>query len=170
MTLPTGQISMSQVNTELGKAPALSISLGAADVRALAGKPSGAIGMYDPRGKSSSLYTGVITSGDSFGFFVGYLDGAGGSISSKYINSTHHIFALAFQYNLGPPLIMLTILETASGNQSSFDNWTSLTLISSSVSITLYRVNGSKVGPSQWSFSTTTNPFTIGSNTTVIIN
>ncbi|MDK9739278.1 hypothetical protein KI655_18445 [Vibrio sp. D404a] len=51
----SGALSMSQVNVELGHTSNRPISLGQADVRALAGKPSGPISFADLRGKSSSL-------------------------------------------------------------------------------------------------------------------
>lgn len=53
MTLPTGTITMNDVNLELGKASGALISLNDADVRALAEKPSGTISMDDLRGKSA---------------------------------------------------------------------------------------------------------------------
>lgn len=53
MTLPaTGSISMAQVAAELGVSQT-GINLNQANVRALAGKPSGAISMSDLRGKSA---------------------------------------------------------------------------------------------------------------------
>lgn len=52
MTLPTGQISMAQVNVELGRPAGQRISMGDAAVRALAGLPSGQISMGQLRGKS----------------------------------------------------------------------------------------------------------------------
>lgn len=55
MTLPTGQISMSQVNTELGIASTTLISLNQANVRTLAGVPSGQISMSNLQGKSNQL-------------------------------------------------------------------------------------------------------------------
>lgn len=54
MTLPTGTISMSQVNTELGRSATATISLGESAVRTLAGVASGAISMNDLRGKSAA--------------------------------------------------------------------------------------------------------------------
>lgn len=56
MTLPTGTISMSQVNTELGRSSTASISLGESAVRTLAGVPSGAISMNNLRGKSNVTF------------------------------------------------------------------------------------------------------------------
>lgn len=53
MALPTGTISMSQVNTELGYSSTALISLNDTAVRTLAGKPSGIISMDDLRGKSA---------------------------------------------------------------------------------------------------------------------
>lgn len=60
MGLPTGTISLSQVNTELGKGSTSTISLNDSDVRTLGGKASGTISMSDLRGKSSESwrYTG----------------------------------------------------------------------------------------------------------------
>ena len=55
MTLPVGTISMSQVNTELGIPSTTTISLNQANVRALAGVPSGTISMSNLQGKSNSL-------------------------------------------------------------------------------------------------------------------
>lgn len=53
MTTPTGTIGMSDVNVELGKSSTALISLNDADVRSLAGIPSGTISMNDLRGKSN---------------------------------------------------------------------------------------------------------------------
>lgn len=51
----TGSISMSQVNVELKKSETAVITLNDADVRKLAGKPSGTISMNDLRGKSNTV-------------------------------------------------------------------------------------------------------------------
>jgi len=54
MTLPTGTISMSQVNTELGYSSTATISLNDTAVRSLAGVPSGTISMSNLQGKSAA--------------------------------------------------------------------------------------------------------------------
>jgi hypothetical protein len=53
MALPTGTISMSQVNVELGRTSTASISLNETAVRTLAGVASGTISMNNLRGKSA---------------------------------------------------------------------------------------------------------------------
>lgn len=56
MTLQSsGAISLSQVNTELGRSSTAAISLGETAVRTLAGVPSGAISMSNLYGKSSVI-------------------------------------------------------------------------------------------------------------------
>jgi hypothetical protein len=57
VALPTGTISMSQVNTELGRSSTATITLGESAVRTLAGVPSGAISMDNLRGKSNINFT-----------------------------------------------------------------------------------------------------------------
>jgi hypothetical protein len=64
MATPTGTIGMNNVMTELGISGVT--SLGDADVRALAGKPSGIISMNDLRGKSNITTTNhVVTMGST---------------------------------------------------------------------------------------------------------
>lgn len=54
MTLPsTGSLSISQVNTELGRSSGATTSLGETTVRSLAAVASGAIGMSNLQGKSA---------------------------------------------------------------------------------------------------------------------
>lgn len=52
MTTPTGTITLSNVNTELGLSSSAQISMSLSSVRGLAGVPSGAISMSNLRGKS----------------------------------------------------------------------------------------------------------------------
>lgn len=61
MTLPAGTISLSQVNVELTKSATATISMNDADVRALAGVASGAIGMSNLQGKTN-VFTFTIAS------------------------------------------------------------------------------------------------------------
>jgi hypothetical protein len=54
MTLPAGQISLGEVNVELGLSSTTTISLNQASVRTLAGVPSGQIAMSNLQGKSNA--------------------------------------------------------------------------------------------------------------------
>lgn len=60
MALPTGTISMSQVNTELRRPATQIISLNEAPVRQLAGRPSGTISMSDLQGKIHTVPVNVV--------------------------------------------------------------------------------------------------------------
>lgn len=87
MTLPVGQISMSQVNTELGSPTTTTISLNQASVRTLAGVPSGQISMSNLQGKSNALFIDftVIAGGGGGGGYLGsYLGGGGGAGALRY--------------------------------------------------------------------------------------
>ena len=67
MPLPTGTISLSDVNIELGRAATASINLNESPVRALAGISSGTISMNDLRGKSASRVMSVLIIGGGGG-------------------------------------------------------------------------------------------------------
>jgi hypothetical protein len=78
MPTPTGTISMSDVNTELGRSSTATISLGETAVRTLAGVASGAISMDNLRGKSSGpVFTPA--GGESSGAPVALYDSASGN-------------------------------------------------------------------------------------------
>ena len=102
MTLPNGQISMSQVNTELGNPSSSQISLNDSDVRSLAGKQSGQIRMSDLQGASNFSASGgetgvrwgkkfhIFTSTGTFTFsgsktinYIG-IGGGGGASNNNY--------------------------------------------------------------------------------------
>jgi hypothetical protein len=69
MALPsTGPLSMSQVNTELGRSSTATISLNESAVRTLAGVPSGAISFQNLRGKSALSVSATSVSGFNSGF------------------------------------------------------------------------------------------------------
>jgi len=81
MALPTGQISMSDVNLELGYAASTIISLNDPNVRLLAGVPSGQISMQDLQGKYwNANLTGVQSASACYsaqsGFAVDKVNGA----------------------------------------------------------------------------------------------
>jgi hypothetical protein len=61
MPTPTGTISMSDVNVELGRSSTTTISLNETVVRTLAGVASGTISMNDLRGKSSGPPSGTFS-------------------------------------------------------------------------------------------------------------
>ena len=83
MALPsTGPLSLSQVNTALGRAAGATISLGYAGARGLAGVASGAIGLGMLRGKSAQ-FTHTITSHQQELHLHTYLQAQGWDGTSK---------------------------------------------------------------------------------------
>ena len=63
MTLPSGQISLDQVNAELDISAGTQINMGASAVRSLAEVPSGSIAMSNLQGKSNAQF--ITASGGS---------------------------------------------------------------------------------------------------------
>lgn len=78
MALPTGTISMSQVNTELGRPATQSISLDDAGVRGLADRASGYLSMSHLQGKSAV----------SLGITGGFNQTTSGGFSNYYDRGT----------------------------------------------------------------------------------
>lgn len=76
MALPTGTITMNDVNIELSRASGSSITLNDTDVRNLAGVPSGTISMDNLRGKSAipSVYT-IYNAGTESAVMTGFVPG-----------------------------------------------------------------------------------------------
>lgn len=70
MTLPAGQISLGEVNTELGLSATATISLNDAAVRSLAGVPSGAISMSNLQGKSNNPFFFASLASDVYGYDI----------------------------------------------------------------------------------------------------
>lgn len=90
MTLPTGTITMNDVNIELGRASGALITLNDTDVRTLAGKSSGTISMNDLRGKSNA------PSGEFFETWQGPANA--GITSDQPIESLNFLMGSAFPW------------------------------------------------------------------------
>lgn len=114
MALPTGTISLSQVNVELGRSATQSINLNEADVRGLAEKSSGAISMDDLRGKS----TAPDALGDFFqgGYYIGDVSVSGTTYGILLAPKASGQSSSALQWK--------TSQTATSGTTSSVDGWT----------------------------------------------
>lgn len=135
MTLPLGQISLGQVNTELNLSATTQISLNQANVRALAGVPSGQIAMSNLQGKSGVTYWIAFLSSHS-----NNMAGSRGSADSNGVTAM-------FVSSGGPYAIRLNTVGAISS--------------SARLSTTSYMVNGNNYpvqnGPTQATLATAAN-------------
>jgi hypothetical protein len=70
MATPSGQISLNDVNVELGLAGTTTISMNQTNVRTLAGVPSGAISMQNLQNKSNRVTASATISTDTAGYVL----------------------------------------------------------------------------------------------------
>jgi hypothetical protein len=82
MPTPSGQISLNDVNVELGLAGTTTISMNQANVRALAGVPSGAISMQNLQNKSNRVTITTTIAANTVNYTVS-TDKASGYIAGK---------------------------------------------------------------------------------------
>lgn len=113
MALPTGTISLSQVNVELGLSGTATVSLNDVDVRDLAGVASGAISLDDLRGKSAGPALGALYEG---GYYIGNVDISG---------TTYGILLAPKAFGQSSPDLYWKTTNTATtGTTSLVDGWT----------------------------------------------
>lgn len=171
MTLPTGTISLSQVNTELGKSSTATISLNDSAVRSLAGKTSGTISMNDLRGKSASVTASMVVGQASafykscalqaeYGFLKEDAGGCGstGSLTSNILNGKT-ITQILNAYG--------TIQMHVTGNHSASSILNTMNF--DGVTLSTSGMNDAGTDPSSWPTSYNTRLYRSSTNTTELI-
>lgn len=156
MTTPTGAISLLDVIEELdGVRTPRAISLNDADVRELAGIPSGPISLNDLRGKSSFSWTGFPTGSYPYTNELTFYTSSGGTAAADAIltiTSTGDkvtFTGIADQnlYNSGSDKTIYYKVVSASGftsNPAITGTWTSLSSLQFRCYTTIFSNNGNK--------------------------
>jgi hypothetical protein len=145
MALPTGTISMSQVNLELSRPAGQSISLDDAGVRGLAGRSSGYLSMSHLQGKSA-INTGISSNISDQNVGNGFRH-TRGSISIYVLptgagTATGHVWELVQDdYGMAYVSNPNTAVATFEGPSYNFNNFT---VVSNFVIRCTYTVNGSQ--------------------------
>ena len=191
MTLATsGTISIGgttanrSINLELGRSATATSSLGESALRALANDTSGAISMSTFRGKSAALNTQTVTVGyqavqqylnSGYGSFTTGLatntNRNVGSISDGTFNPKSNMYIRGIYFSTvgsGSVVFALRSLTTTVANSG----WTTMNVAGVNFtrsSAAYFNSNDATVGQTQWSWTTSSNPFgtTVGATKVV---
>lgn len=191
MTLATsGSISIGgttanrSINLELGRSATATSSLGESALRALANDTSGAISMSTFRGKSAALNTQTVTVGfqavqqysnSGYGSFTTgpatNVNRDVGSMSDGTFNPKSNMYIRGLWYSTsgtGAVIFALRSLNTTVANSG----WTTMNVAGVNFtrsSATFFNSNDATVGQTQWSWTTSSNPFgtTVGATKVV---
>ena len=108
MTTPTGQISLNDVNVELGLAGTTLISMNQTNVRTLAGVPSGQISMQNLQGKSNRVALSYVYSANTANASLNLSAISGYSAGKSDITVTINAGVYIYSTSTGTPALSLT--------------------------------------------------------------